>query len=278
MRLRDNTASRKEERLKSGMTSSSPEERYFGIALREFTNDELKGIAALDIGCGRGLRDLMVLKKRGATTLIGIDVFERSSITVQDDEVQYMRTDIDEADIPLSNGTLDMVVLDSVLEHLYHPMHVMSECLRVLKPNGNLVILTPNQARLKNRLKLSIGGSIYYPLEYWANPSRMWIDKRGMKVFAGHIREYTPSEVRKMIVSAGFRIRCSKLTKAQHVSGLDPILGASSADSIESKLRSRGALFIYNCAEAAFPSWRTTIITIATRPETAPPPPSPGIP
>jgi SAM-dependent methyltransferase len=172
---------------------------------------------------------------------------------------------IDEANLPISSESLDMVVLDSVLEHLYCPMHVLSECLRVLKSNGNLVILTPNQARLKNRFKLLIGGSIYYPLQYWASPSRMWINKRGRKVFAGHIREYTPSEVRKMIESAGFRIRSSKLTTAQHISGLDPALGSNSADAIESRLRSRGALFLYNCAETAYSPWRTTIITIATK-------------
>lgn len=46
-------------------------------------------------------------------------------------------------DQPIEPGTLDMIVLMDVLEHLPDPGKTMRHCLRLLKPNGIFVIQTP---------------------------------------------------------------------------------------------------------------------------------------
>ena len=43
----------------------------------------------------------------------------------------------------LEPGSLDMVILMDVLEHLPDPEKTMRHCLRLLKPNGIFVIQTP---------------------------------------------------------------------------------------------------------------------------------------
>jgi 2-polyprenyl-3-methyl-5-hydroxy-6-metoxy-1,4-benzoquinol methylase len=48
---------------------------------------------------------------------------------------------IEDLEIPL--GSLDVIVLMDVLEHLYSPLTTMAICLKLLKPNGLLLIQTP---------------------------------------------------------------------------------------------------------------------------------------
>jgi len=45
--------------------------------------------------------------------------------------------------IPVSDNRYDGVILCEVLEHLSDPYTVINECIRILKPGGNLIITTP---------------------------------------------------------------------------------------------------------------------------------------
>jgi predicted SAM-dependent methyltransferase len=46
----------------------------------------------------------------------------------------------------------DAIMMCHVFEHLYEPMDVLRECYRILKPNGNLIIVTPNSDSLTHRV------------------------------------------------------------------------------------------------------------------------------
>ncbi len=64
--------------------------------------------------------------------------------------------------IPIFSGTLedakfadasfDAVTLSHVIEHVYNPVSLLSECRRLLKPNGRVVILTPNLESLGHQV------------------------------------------------------------------------------------------------------------------------------
>lgn len=264
-RLPEDLAPRNEKSVRLGIAGDAPNDSYFGKALEEFREDELTGIQALDLGCGPAFSDLKTLGERGAATLLGIDVFDQSTRVSSGGLVEYIRADIDESNIPVSDMRVDIAVLDRVIEHLYNPMHVLDECMRVLKPRGNLIIITPNQARLKNRVKLLLGGSIYYPLECWVNPGREWVSKRGRVVFGGHIREYTANELVKMTELAGFRTRSLKMLQAMATTPVNSVSGARSIDAIEARFNFKGALSLYNAAEKLLPSSRTKIAVIASK-------------
>ena len=72
----------------------------------------------------------------------------------------------------------------------------MEEIKRVLAPGGLLVASSPNQASLENRIRLLTGRSI---LEL---PDRMAVAK---DIF-GHIRIYTPDEMKRMMSDRGFSL------------------------------------------------------------------------
>ena len=73
---------------------------------------------------------------------------------------------------------------------------VLVELARVTRSNGVLLVTSPNQASLENRVRLLLGKSIL------AMPDK--IESAG-DVF-GHIRLYTPSEMRSALVKLGFTL------------------------------------------------------------------------
>jgi hypothetical protein len=84
-----------------------------------------------------------------------------------------------------------------VLEHLYTaPQLVLGFVKSLLRPNGFLILQTPNAASLPKRLKLFFGRHPY---------EKIRTDPRN----PGHYREYTISELRALAEEFGFRVeRC----------------------------------------------------------------------
>jgi SAM-dependent methyltransferase len=92
----------------------------------------------LDAGCGRGvpvLRRFLGKAKR----LIGIELV---SFTDVPEGVETHNADL--ANLPLEDGSVDLIISRSVFEHLLEPESVYLEFARVLKPGGQVLFLTAN--------------------------------------------------------------------------------------------------------------------------------------
>jgi 2-polyprenyl-3-methyl-5-hydroxy-6-metoxy-1,4-benzoquinol methylase len=91
-------------------------------------------------------------------------------------------------------GPYDIIVFAEVLEHLYTAPELVLRYLReLLLPGGVLLLQTPNAVALRKRVKMAIG----------ANPfERIRVQRDN----PGHFREYTASELRQVLVGAGFSI------------------------------------------------------------------------
>jgi hypothetical protein len=77
---------------------------------------------------------------------------------------------------------------------------VLEEMARVLRPGGILIMSSPNQASLENRLRLLKGRSIL------AMPEKLFAAGDTF----GHIRLYTPSEMESAMSKLGFSLECSR--------------------------------------------------------------------
>jgi SAM-dependent methyltransferase len=102
----------------------------------------------LDVGCGRGAyaedrlpfrRDLRIFKGRTAR-VIGLDVDPAAAENPFLDEFHLL----DAQTWPLPGCSVDVIVSDSVVEHLENPPVFFSEARRVLRKDGFLCIRTPN--------------------------------------------------------------------------------------------------------------------------------------
>ena len=91
----------------------------------------------LDIGCGPG-RVLGFLAKRGVRC-IGLD---RSRISLRLAVQRYARPGVvaDNLNLPLADGTADVVISDGVIHHTENPQAAFEENFRVLKSGGRMYL------------------------------------------------------------------------------------------------------------------------------------------
>jgi len=101
--------------------------------------------------------------------------------------VSIAKADLEKDAIPLEGGWADCAVFTEVIEHInpYYVGHTLTEINRVLKPQGALILTTPNIASLFRRLRLMLGLQPQYRY---------------------HVHEYTKSEVEQLLQQYGFNI------------------------------------------------------------------------
>lgn len=110
-----------------------------------FARDLAEQKDVLDIACGEGYGSYLLAAK--ARTVIGVDL---SNEVIQHARLKYITPNLqfrqgDCTRIPLGDDTVDMVVSFETIEH--HDQHhaMLTEIKRVLRPDGVLVISTPER-------------------------------------------------------------------------------------------------------------------------------------
>ena len=94
----------------------------------------------LELGCGR-CEFLFEFQNYGFECK-GLD---RDISSVQNEyNLEVKQCDLANDIYPYDNESFDVVYHKSVLEHMYNPENLMRETIRVLKPGGKLIILTPD--------------------------------------------------------------------------------------------------------------------------------------
>lgn len=99
---------------------------------------------ALEAGCGEGygaamLNDVLP----GRVFALDYDLATISHVRCRYPKVRALRGDLQR--LPVSSGSLDLVVNLQVIEHLHDQPGFIAECARVLRKGGILVVSTPNR-------------------------------------------------------------------------------------------------------------------------------------
>lgn len=122
-------------------------QRYYGdVPTREELLDRAIGArlrpsdVLLDAGCGA---DVPLLTQYGAKVALAIGVDLCPPTVELAPPLSVMLGDLER--LPLSAESVDLVMSRSVFEHLAHPLAVLREFKRVLRPGGALVFTTPNK-------------------------------------------------------------------------------------------------------------------------------------
>ena len=137
----------------------------------------------LDVGCGRGefLGRLPFTIRRS-----GIDSLAPEEIP---SGIEYRQGDI-AGGLPWGDGEFDAIFSGEVIEHLLDTAAFLAECHRVLRPDGILILTTPNLAYWRNLLQ-------------WLRQQQFFlVDHRAGE--NGHVRYFAPRTLAALLVESGF--------------------------------------------------------------------------
>jgi len=155
-----------------------------------------------DLGCGYYARQLRGLESRFKSAVL-VDMFIAPEFK-QNPKFKVVEGTMPEALEPLSTGSLDRILFNSVLEHLWEPQKTLHEIYRLLKPGGIAVVNVPNW---RGKFFLEFAA-----FRLGLSPAEEMDD---------HKNYYDPKDLWPMLVAAGFRPRRIKIST--HKFGLNTI-------------------------------------------------------
>src|SRR5579864_9103300 len=97
----------------------------------------------LDIGCGSG--NLYPFVRDRLSSYVGVDLVRYDGFPAGAD---WVEANLDQLPLPLASGCVDVVVAVETIEHLENPRAFMRELVRLAKPDGWVLVTTPNQLSL----------------------------------------------------------------------------------------------------------------------------------
>ncbi|HLC92844.1 MAG TPA: class I SAM-dependent methyltransferase [archaeon] len=121
----------------------------------EFALENLGG-KILDVGYSVGGIHQKFIEKFGAENIYGVDIETREN------SGHYKRASAER--IPFDSGFFDSIFAGELIEHVYTPEIFLREANRVLKIGGALVMTTPNQKSIINRIFRSYQTKIHVSL------------------------------------------------------------------------------------------------------------------
>jgi SAM-dependent methyltransferase len=101
----------------------------------------------LEVGCGSG--EWLTYMRGLGWRVEGVELDPIAVATAVSQGLNVRTGQLSDQHYP--DGYADVICLVHVIEHLHAPLATLQECRRVLKPNGRLVIATPNSASLGHR-------------------------------------------------------------------------------------------------------------------------------
>lgn len=145
----------------------------------------------LDVGCADGYFSREFIK-------IGYDIYgcDLSTDILGKAKSFGIKTDVCnlEEKLPYKKNYFDIVFAGEVIEHIIDTDLFLTECNRILKKGGFLILTTPNLASLENRLRILFGKQprlVEYRIGHNTN---------------GHVRAYTPVALINQAREDGFKL------------------------------------------------------------------------
>lgn len=158
----------------------------------------------LEIGCGEGGSAAYL---HDCQEFVGTDLSEaaieraRSSYAAKSN---FRFLQMDAMNLKFDDGCFDVVIAKEVIEHLPEPERAIREAYRVLKPNGRLVVTSPNRDSLHLRVNRLLGHQDFL-------------------CSFDHVREFTYGEAVVLLSGAGFSMESSRGVFAQPYWGIPKI-------------------------------------------------------
>ena len=145
----------------------------------------------LDLGCGTGYGSGLLYKHQNTVYALDISLDALSYAKQHYPGPEYIQGSAER--LPFDHNRFNAITCFEVIEHVNNPHSVLSEIRRILRPNGDLFISTPNPRHLGNVLNHIIRGKPYSAKANEDNPY--------------HIKEFYYEEFMHLLRNMGFTIR-----------------------------------------------------------------------
>jgi 2-polyprenyl-3-methyl-5-hydroxy-6-metoxy-1,4-benzoquinol methylase len=145
------------------------------------------GNRVLDVGCSSGYL-ARPLSERG-NTIVGLELDSAAAREAAAFCEQVLVGDVETMELPLDEGSFDVVLCGDVVEHLRDPVAALARLRPLLRPGGRVVVSTPNIANWAVRLSL-LGGR-------WRYTERGILDRT-------HTHLFTRATLREALERAGY--------------------------------------------------------------------------
>jgi SAM-dependent methyltransferase len=185
--------------------AATPAERIYFALHRpryEFVLREVATVAAgrplriLDVGC-------YPYHVGAALEMLGHEVYGVSSSHEPLARENVAIVNVERDPLPYASDFFDLVIFNEIIEHLpQSPVPALRELHRVTRAGGNMILTTPNIARVNNRIKLLLGQTIMYPVDVYFEEGGL-----GNNAYYRHNREYTRSELARLVAGASWQVQ-----------------------------------------------------------------------
>jgi len=189
--------------------SSGPDRAY---RQAEMLADLLAALPApariLDVGCGDGFATSVAARRNDVHHFVGLDWSAPSLAQAAARGVTVVRAGLD-APLPVRSGSVDVVIMSEVIEHLVDTDSAVEEAHRVLRPGGSLLLSTPNLAAWYNRGLLVLG---IQPV--FSEVSLRSVFGRPGSQVAGHLHMFTRRALVEFLAAYG--LECVRVAGARY--------------------------------------------------------------
>lgn len=158
-----------------------------------------RGIIA-DAGCFTGIGSQLLFKIDGVTEVHGFDASESALSAAEKRGLITGRWLAGLEDSPAGDNSYDITVAMDIIEHLTNTRHFMRELVRITKPDGYIIVSTPNLAYWHSRIRLMLGRP---PHSFPGVSSDFRTD---IAIDLNHIRINVPSEWAGFFEDNGLRL------------------------------------------------------------------------
>lgn len=152
------------------------------------------GKRVLDLGCWDG-RDSEELLRHG-NHVTGVEILDASAEKARQRGIEVVQFDLTTERWPLPLASYDVVIAAEIIEHVLDTDAFLENIRRHLRPDGQLIVTTPNVASLGRRLMLLLGRNPF--LEFSLD------DEINGYPAVGHIRYFTRDNLHRLLEAHGF--------------------------------------------------------------------------
>jgi SAM-dependent methyltransferase len=211
----------------------------------------------LEIGTTPG--QFTTILRRAGYDVAGVDLFPQQRAELwRSLGVEVRFCNLDEQPLPYDDECFDAVVFSEVIEHLAgSPLPALREMARVLRPNGRLVLTTPNQFYIKSRLRALADILLSRPFEPF-DEFRRAMHLQGAQRYYNHSRLYSMQELCWLVEESGLRVALARYGDAWEQVGIEPARVAHHPLRVAAK----SGLWLLT---SAFPNWRSMLLVVGNK-------------